>query len=154
MNWLVCSRSQSAPAALMWAMNSSVTVDSETSVTSSLCREISCSSRSNGPSKLSRCTRKMVSPGSCPEPVDGLTAGSVEGPRCCASTSSARVSGSSAGDRSGMVRTTTLRQPPDQLGLLALGLEVGQERRDGHPDDAPAVHRDAVPGPQLEPGPL
>ena len=39
-------------------MNSSVTCDSATSVMSSLCLEIRLSSRSNGPSKLSRCSSK------------------------------------------------------------------------------------------------
>ena len=48
------AQSQAVPAALMWAMNSSVTCDNETSVMSSLCREIRCSNRSNGPSKLAR----------------------------------------------------------------------------------------------------
>src|ERR1700722_4848376 len=43
-------------------MNSSVTLDSDTSVMSSLCLEISPSSRSNGPSKMSRCTSKAPAP--------------------------------------------------------------------------------------------
>src|ERR1700692_2482476 len=43
-------------------MNSSVTWDSDTSVMSSLCLEISPSSRSNGPSKTSRCTSKAPAP--------------------------------------------------------------------------------------------
>src|ERR1700761_176055 len=43
-------------------MNSSVTLDSDTSVMSSLCLEISPSSRSNGPSKTSRCTSKALAP--------------------------------------------------------------------------------------------
>src|ERR1700760_2862267 len=52
-------------------MNSSVTCDSATSVMSSLCLEISASSRSNGPSNTSRCTwNPEVAPGwpSVPEP--------------------------------------------------------------------------------------
>ena len=53
---MVCSRSHASPAALMCAMNSSVTCDSATSVTSSLCLLIRLSSRSKGPSKLSRRT--------------------------------------------------------------------------------------------------
>src|ERR1700761_3955881 len=45
-------------------MNSSVTCDSATSVMSSLCLEISASSRSNGPSNTSRCTwNPEVAPG-------------------------------------------------------------------------------------------
>src|ERR1700735_5904999 len=43
-------------------MNSSVTFDRATSVMSSLCLEISPSSRSNGPSKTSRCTSKAPTP--------------------------------------------------------------------------------------------
>ena len=46
------------PPALTCAMNSSVTRDSDTSVMSSLCLEIRLSSRSKGPSKLSRLTSK------------------------------------------------------------------------------------------------
>ena len=66
----VCSRSHSpltspssradAPA-LTCAMNSSVTCESETSVMSSLCLEIRLSSRSNGPSKLSRRSSNVAS---------------------------------------------------------------------------------------------
>ena len=44
----------------MWAMNSSVTLDSATSVMSSLCLEINCSNRSKGPSKLSSRSVKGV----------------------------------------------------------------------------------------------
>ncbi len=44
--------------AFTWAMNSSVTVDSETSVMSILCLEIRLSRRSKGPSKLSSRTSK------------------------------------------------------------------------------------------------
>src|ERR1700722_20144510 len=43
-------------------MNSSVTLDRDTSVMSSLCLEIRPSSRSNGPSKTSRCTSKAPTP--------------------------------------------------------------------------------------------
>ena len=56
----VCSSSQSRPACLMKAMNSSVTCDSATSVMSSLCLAIRLSSRSNGPSKLSRRTANAL----------------------------------------------------------------------------------------------
>ena len=57
----------------MWAMNSSVTADSAISVMSSLCLEISESSRSKGPSKLSRCTSKPTGwPG--PASPDSLVA--------------------------------------------------------------------------------
>src|SRR5579875_2662157 len=52
-------------------MNSSVTCESATSVMSSLCLEMSASSRSNGPSNTSRCTSKpagpRVSPPASPE---------------------------------------------------------------------------------------
>jgi len=41
-------------------MNSSVTWERATSVMSSLCLEISASSRSNGPSNTSRCTWKAL----------------------------------------------------------------------------------------------
>ena len=57
-NDVVCSRSQTSPPALMCAMNSSVTWDSATSVTSSLCLLIRLSSRSKGPSKFDRCREK------------------------------------------------------------------------------------------------
>ena len=48
-------------------MNSSVTFDSAISVTSSLCLPISCSSRSNGPSKLVSLTVKRAgaAPSAC-----------------------------------------------------------------------------------------
>ena len=52
----VSSRSMSSPSAVRWAMKSSVTRCSASSVTSSWCFPISCSSRSNGPVKLSRRT--------------------------------------------------------------------------------------------------
>src|SRR5690606_20629632 len=57
-NELVCSRSQTGPPALTYTMNSSVTWESATSVTSSLCLAINESRRSKGPSKLSRLTAK------------------------------------------------------------------------------------------------
>ena len=59
-NSLAWSRSSSSPSARRWAMNSSVTFDSAISVTSSLCLPISCSSRSNGPSKLVSWTVKRA----------------------------------------------------------------------------------------------
>src|SRR5690606_18572104 len=65
-NSVVSSRSQSGPSARMYAMNSSVTRDSATSVTSSLCLAISCSSRSNGPSKLASRTVNRPSSASSP----------------------------------------------------------------------------------------
>src|SRR4051812_9082973 len=46
----------------MWEMNSSVTFDSATSVTSSWCLAMRPSSRSNGPSKTSRCTSNAAGP--------------------------------------------------------------------------------------------
>ena len=58
---VACGR---APA-LTWAMNSSVTRDSATSVMSSLCLEIRLSSRSKGPSKLSsRTSKRRLGPAS------------------------------------------------------------------------------------------
>ena len=51
-NSLASSRSHWSPMARMYAMNSSVTWCRATSVTSSLCLPMSCSSRSNGPVKL------------------------------------------------------------------------------------------------------
>ncbi|CAB4536935.1 unannotated protein [freshwater metagenome] len=52
--WSSRQPSPEASKARINAMNSSVTILSETSVISILWREISCRSRSNGPSKLSR----------------------------------------------------------------------------------------------------
>src|SRR5690348_15321583 len=68
----------------MYAMNSSVTWDSATSVTSSWCLEISVSRRSNGPSKFER--RTANAPGR-PSPAatsavgsDGASGGPALGP--------------------------------------------------------------------------
>src|SRR5580658_2701688 len=98
-------------------MNSSVTWDSDTSVMSSLCLEISPSSRSNGPSKTSRCTSKAPVP--------------------------ARVSSGSACVI--FIVTHASPDPADHEAAGVAGVQVGQEDRDRLPHQPPAVERDAEP---------
>ena len=73
-NSVVLSKSQ--PFSLfsncfIYEMNSSVTVPSATSVISILCLEISCKSRSKGPSKFSRCREN---PATRPSVIEGVAA--------------------------------------------------------------------------------
>src|SRR4051795_5057096 len=105
-------------------MNSSVTCDSATSVTSSLCLLIRLSSRSKGPSKFARRTAKPALTGaSAPLGASpGASARSVIRP--CSSWESLR---GSLGD-----------QPLHQHAVVTVGLEVGQRDREGLPDEPAA----------------
>src|ERR1700684_436771 len=99
-------------------MNSSVTLDSDTSVMSSLCLEISPSSRSNGPSKTSRCTSKAPVP-------------------ACGSSGSACV-----------IIIIVIHASPDAADYQAAGVarvQVGEEDRDRLPHQPPPVEHDAQP---------
>src|SRR5690349_2064834 len=116
-------------------MNSSVTFDSEISVMSSLCLLISCSSRSNGPSKLTRWTLN-------PLPDDESPSGSSVG----------RSIGRSV-EVSAM--TDLLRGSPEPLHQHRVGTvvdEVGQQYVDRLADDPPAVGGQAVLGAERESG--
>src|SRR6201999_1048944 len=99
-------------------MNSSVTVDSDTSVMSSLCLEISPSSRSNGPSKTSRCTSKAPAP-----------------------------RGASSGSAAAFV-VIIIHASPDGADHEVVGaarVQVGEEDRDRLPHQAAPVEDDAEP---------
>src|SRR5690606_19526627 len=118
----------------MCAMNSSVTFDSATSVMSSLCLAISVSSRSKGPSKLSRRTRN---------PPSGASWAVMGAPgRAPASL----FVGSWPPDGSG------LAEPLHQHAGLAVLLEVGEQHRDSLPHDPAAVGGQSVVGAQGQPG--
>src|SRR5579863_8424031 len=104
-------------------MNSSVTVDSDTSVMSSLCLEISPSSRSNGPSNTSRCTSKPPVP-------------------ACGSSGSACVII--------IIVIHASPDPADNQAAGVAGVQVGQQDRDRLPHQPPPVERDAQP-PQPQP---
>src|SRR3954470_13427348 len=131
-------------------MNSSVTWDSATSVTSSLCLLIRLSSRSKGPSKLARRTAKparaaasgSASLGASP----GASARSVI--RSCSrdappGSSPDAPPGSSLGD-----------QPLHQHAVVTVGLEVGQRDREGLPDESATVDGQPLVTSQREPGVL
>src|ERR1700722_12429702 len=92
-------------------MNSSVTLDSDTSVMSSLCLEISPSSRSNGPSKTSRCTSKAPAP------------------RGASSGSAAFV----------VIIIHASPDVADHEAVIASRVQVGEQDRDRLPDQAPPV---------------
>src|SRR3712207_6207882 len=111
-------------------MNSSVTFDSAISVTSSLCLPMSCSSRSNGPSKLVSLTVKR----------DGAASGAE-------ASAAAPVSLSTDAEP---MRLSSL-QAPDQDGVLAALVEVGEQDRDGLADDPAAVGGHAVLAAQGQP---
>src|ERR671913_2090225 len=95
-------------------MNSSVTAESETSVMSSSCFAMSESSRSNGPSKLVRATRKPAADASAPpSPVRRSS-----------------EAGSASGDRA--TEDQLPRELPVRLRRLVVGRELGDgRRRDG-----------------------
>src|SRR6202020_2554293 len=103
-------------------MNSSVTLDSDTSVMSSLCLEISPSSRSNGPSKTSRCTSK------------------ASAPRGASSGSAAFV----------VIIIHASPDVADHEAVIASRVQVGEEDRDRLPHQAAPVEDDADPT-QLQP---
>src|SRR6266496_442022 len=124
----VSSRFHASPAWRRWAMKSSVTWCSATSVTYSSCCEMSCSSRSNGPSKF-----------------DSLT---VNRPR---DGSVGSAGGVSAGGCGGSLVMT---QTPHEHRLLAMFVEVGQHHRDRLADYPAAVHGQAMGAAQRESGVL
>src|SRR4051795_9474656 len=111
-------------------MNSSVTWDSATSVTSSLCLLIRLSSRSKGPSKFSRRTAKLA-----------LAAVSSVAPF-------SRVS-SGATARS-VMRPSLGGQPLHQHAVVTVGLEVGERHRDGLTDQSSPVDGQALVAPHRE----
>src|SRR6266704_3100966 len=116
-------------------MNSSVTLDSATSVMSSLCLEISPSSRSNGPSKTSRCTSKAPEPrgaSAASPPVRSFAALSVMW--CDAQPV--------IGD-GWLARGQT--DAPGQQAVLAAGVQVGQQHGDGLADEPAPVDDHAEP---------
>ena len=114
----------------MYAMNSSVTVDSATSVMSSLCLEIRLSSRSNGPSKLSRRTANAaaipVSAGASAE--DSMTPA---------------LTGIRSRRRAVAIRSC-LREALHEQAVVTVHVEVGQGHRDGLADQPAAVDGEAV----------
>ena len=116
-------------AALMWAMNSSVTLARAISVMSSLCLLIRPSSRSNGPEKLSRCTSNGVEP-----PRRVMTPPGVRstGPLAAAGRRVGPVQGvvelHRASRRSGDDLLAHLVRPPHH-GRSALGRVAGMPRR-------------------------
>src|SRR5690606_1304966 len=125
-------------------MNSSVTFDSDTSVMSSLCLEISPRRRSKGPSKLSRWTRKppppLSSPASPPVPSSVIPLGWH------------RRAGGRAGRARCAARRGSVAQPADQHAGVAVLLEVGEQHADRLPDDAAPVGAEAVLGAERQPG--
>src|SRR5690606_24861937 len=102
-------------------MKSDVTTDRATSVMSSWCLEISCSSRSNGPSKLPSVTEK---------PASGASAG----------VGSATDTG-----------VSVLGESTRELALGAPHLEVGQRAGDRRTHEATAVDLATGERSQLEP---
>ena len=138
-------------------MNSSVTCDSATSVTSSLCLAIRPSSRSNGPSKSSRWTWKPP-----PGALGGRPRGRLVVPR--AAQGGRRRCPSTAGPGHGTCRPGSPDAHPMPTGrpapgcgcrppsrsrarpalLLAVGLEVGEHHGHGLADDPAAVDGQAV----------
>src|SRR5260370_4582410 len=99
-------------------MNSSVTWESTTSVMSSLCLEMSASSRSKGPSNTSRWTWKPAVPpvsaaASSPVTVESVT----------------------------RIRSRAQAEPHGQHAVLPPCLQVGEQHGDRLPDQAPPVHR-------------
>src|SRR3712207_207450 len=140
-NSLAWSRSSSFPSARRWAMNSSVTWDSAISVMSSLCLPISCSSRSNGPSKfVSRTVNRPLPTSGAPVTVTPSAyewSPTVPGSRTRRPITARR-------------RSLPLESQDEHRVLAALG-EVGQQRADRLTDDAPSVGRDAVLAPQRQP---
>src|SRR3954469_6543371 len=134
-------------------MNSSVTFDSAISVTSSLCLPISCSSRSNGPSKFVSLTVKRAGAASTASgaadaaPVLPLTGASVGGP-----PAGSRRELASGGGQEGSLSLPA--QAADQHRLVAALAQVRQQDRDGLANDAAAVGRDPVLSAEGQPGAL
>src|SRR5215471_3593418 len=105
----------------MYPMNSSVTWDSAISVISSLCLAISASSRSNGPSKTSRCTWKP--------------------PRSSVSAVFMTITARIPGYRD---RSLVIAQPLGHQATLSRRLQIGEQHRQRLPDDPATVNRDAI----------
>src|SRR5580700_10063686 len=118
-------------------MNSSVTWDRATSVMSSLCLEISASSRSNGPSNTSRWTWKPVVPPVSP----------VVSPSAIVLSVSSRLP-----VPVGRVQCFPVEARGQHAGLPPC-VEVGEQDSDRLPDQAPPVGRHPEP-PQPQPGVL
>src|SRR3712207_4368897 len=124
-------------------MKSSVTWDSAISVTSSWCLPISCSSRSNGPSKLVSRTVKR----------DGAAVSPPARPTVSPPAPPAVPEPLLTDARVGLARSLP-PQPADQDRVLAALTEVGQQDGDRLAHDAAAVGGHAVLGPQGQPGAL
>src|ERR1022692_4439669 len=158
----------------MYEMNSSVTLDSAISVISSLCLEMSASSRSNGPSNTSRCTSKSPPAGACgASPGSPITMVVIQSPsqparRGNRRRSTRRYPMPGSGTARAHVRPAAppaavcrarggsscpLAQAPRDQASLALGIEVGQQDGECLAHDPAAVGRDTV-GPQRQPGAL
>src|ERR1700761_8215900 len=122
-------------------MNSSVTWDSDTSVMSSLCLEISPSSRSNGPSKTSRCTSNAFAPrgASSPAPASAVIVPPAVLPTLRRYRVPVLVLALLAG-----------ADPPGDQAVGAARVQVGQQDGDRLPDQAAAV-QDEPEAAQLEP---
>src|SRR4051812_12842606 len=152
-NSLAWSRSSSSPSARRCAMNSSVTFDRAISVTSSLCLPISCSSRSNGPSKLVSLTVKRAgaaseaSEAAEPAPVLLTDAELMPGPPAGSRRELAR-----GGGQEGPLSLPA--QPPDEDRVVPVLTEVGQQDRDGLADDAATVGGEPVLAAEGQPGAL
>src|SRR4051794_10327364 len=132
-NSLAWSRSSWSPSARRCAMNSSVTFDRAISVTSSLCLPISCSSRSNGPSKFA--SRTVKRPGAAPSAPGAVGAAPV----------------SLLTDAETMRTASVALQSSHQHRVVAALLEVGEQHPDRLADDAPPVGRHTVPAAQRHP---
>ena len=136
-NSVVWSRSQSGPIARMYAMNSSVTLESATSVTSSLCLEISWRSRSKGPSKLASRTLKTPSSGS-----SGRSG-------AAGSTQARRGSGPGSGSRSRFAPAGTGASGASRGSPRRRHRRRDRSRRGASPPDPAPAHADdrRTPGP-------
>src|SRR5580693_2269235 len=104
-------------------MNSSVTWESATSVMSSLCLEISARSRSNGPSKTSRCTSKPPAWAGRAGAAGGLGRGLLR-VQADGVPGGGFASGFAGGGFVGA------GDPAGQQAVLAAGVEVGEQHRD------------------------
>src|SRR5688572_26904395 len=112
-------------------MNSSVTFDSAISVTSSLCLPISCRSRSNGPSKLTRCTVKRDGAVPSSAPSEGAVSGTAPVLLLTAAEPRGPMVGSAP-------------QSLDEDRVLASLVEVGEQDSDRLADDPAPVGGHAV----------
>src|ERR1700733_2888677 len=154
-------------------MNSSVTLDSAISVMSSLCLEISASSRSNGPSNTSRGTSNpppaRISLGSSvivaviqePDPVlpslqtlhPDIHPAIIVRPGSPTRPPSGRPRLRREPAPASPLLRGFLAQPLGDQALLARGIQVGQQHGQRLADDPAPVHGNAE-SPQREPGTL